>query len=125
MRAKLGVCLYRAILKEMRTVQCDTGRIYLHEKLDSRRMGWKWFPGGRLRALPTQFDVLEKIIPLRYAQLTTSIMVRLFFRVLRAETRQWITLRHSFQIASTWCAMMFALIAAWQVCVSRCGGGSG
>jgi hypothetical protein len=47
-----------------RTISVEGDRIFLQEQLDSRKQGWKWFPGGSIRALPTQFNVLEQLVPL-------------------------------------------------------------
>jgi len=66
MKGIIARTLYRNILKEIRALSPGSHGpwIHLHEPLDSARMGWKWYPGGSLRTLPTQFEVLQRLLPL-------------------------------------------------------------
>ncbi len=52
------------ILSEtFRALNADGTPFFLVEKFDPRQRGWRWIPGGRLRSLPTQRDVLFSILP--------------------------------------------------------------
>eukprot|EP00288_Rhodomonas_lens_P020202 CAMPEP_0177689814 /NCGR_PEP_ID=MMETSP0484_2-20121128/410_1 /TAXON_ID=354590 /ORGANISM="Rhodomonas lens, Strain RHODO" /LENGTH=91 /DNA_ID=CAMNT_0019200269 /DNA_START=48 /DNA_END=320 /DNA_ORIENTATION=- len=59
----IGRTLFRSLMKEIRALNADGIPVVLIEKFDPKQRGWRWFPGGRLRSLPTQRDVLFSILP--------------------------------------------------------------
>eukprot|EP00287_Rhodomonas_sp_CCMP768_P009635 CAMPEP_0196744508 /NCGR_PEP_ID=MMETSP1091-20130531/57872_1 /TAXON_ID=302021 /ORGANISM="Rhodomonas sp., Strain CCMP768" /LENGTH=283 /DNA_ID=CAMNT_0042091071 /DNA_START=57 /DNA_END=908 /DNA_ORIENTATION=+ len=59
----VGRTLYRSLMKEIRALNADGAPCMLIERFDPKQRGWRWFPGGRLRSLPTQRDVLFSILP--------------------------------------------------------------